>query len=57
MPAGTTMWRLLTRLDAVLLSAVLAGWHRVNGGTNIACANRRSHDLIDAVTSSYIETQ
>ena len=26
--AGTTMWRLLTRLDASLLSAVLAGWLR-----------------------------
>ncbi|WNV83879.1 ISAs1 family transposase [Umezawaea sp. Da 62-37] len=25
-PAGTTMWRLLTRLDADLLAAVLAGW-------------------------------
>ncbi|WP_229795820.1 ISAs1 family transposase, partial [Actinoplanes campanulatus] len=27
-PAGTTMWRLLTRLDAGVLSAVLAGWLR-----------------------------
>lgn len=27
-PAGTTMWRLLTRLDPALLSAVLAGWLR-----------------------------
>lgn len=27
-PAGTTMWRLLTRLDATLVSAVLAGWLR-----------------------------
>ena len=25
-PAGTTMWRLLTRLDAGVVSAVLAGW-------------------------------
>lgn len=25
-PAGTTMWRLLTRLDADLLATVLAGW-------------------------------
>ncbi|GIF09836.1 hypothetical protein Asi03nite_73740 [Actinoplanes siamensis] len=37
------------------------GWHRVNGDTNIARANRRadgrSHDLIDAVTGSYINTQ
>jgi predicted transposase YbfD/YdcC len=37
------------------------GWHRTNGDTNIARAlrraNRRSHDLISAVTSSYPTTQ
>jgi predicted transposase YbfD/YdcC len=37
------------------------GWHRANGATNIARAtrqaNRRSHDLITAVTSSYPTTQ
>ncbi|WP_433261511.1 ISAs1 family transposase [Actinosynnema sp. CS-041913] len=37
------------------------GWHRTNGHTNIARAlrraNRRSHDLITAVTSSYSTTQ
>lgn len=37
------------------------GWHRTNGATNIARAtrqaNRRSHDLITAVTSSYPTTQ
>lgn len=37
------------------------GWHRVNGDTNIARANRRadrrSHDLITAVTSSYPRMQ
>ncbi|XVS65529.1 ISAs1 family transposase [Actinosynnema sp. CA-299493] len=37
------------------------GWHRTNGDTNIARAlrraNRRSHDLINAVTSSYPTTQ
>ncbi|WP_246606289.1 ISAs1 family transposase, partial [Paractinoplanes toevensis] len=27
-PAGTTIWRLLTRLDAALLTAVLADWLR-----------------------------
>lgn len=27
-PAGTTVWRLLTRLDATLISSVLAGWLR-----------------------------
>jgi hypothetical protein len=37
------------------------GYHRTNGDTNIARAirraNRRPHDLIDAVTSSYPTTQ
>ncbi|MFF0659610.1 ISAs1 family transposase [Micromonospora tulbaghiae] len=37
------------------------GWHRINGDTNIARANRRadrrSHDLINTVTSSYTNTQ
>ncbi|BEL07220.1 hypothetical protein Q0Z83_054110 [Actinoplanes sichuanensis] len=37
------------------------GWHRISGATNIARAtrqaNRRSHDLIAAVTSSYPRTQ
>ena len=37
------------------------GWHRTTGATNIARAtrqaNRRSHDLIIAVTSSYPRTQ
>jgi len=37
------------------------GWHRINGATNIARANRRadrrSGDLIQAVTSSYPNTQ
>ncbi|GGN48908.1 hypothetical protein GCM10010109_86400 [Actinoplanes campanulatus] len=36
-------------------------WHRSTGATNIARAtrqaNRRSHDLITAVTSSYPTTQ
>jgi hypothetical protein len=27
-PAGTTVWRLLTRLDDTLVSSVLAGWLR-----------------------------
>lgn len=25
-PVGTTVWRLLTRLDAALLATILAGW-------------------------------
>lgn len=37
------------------------GWHRSTGATNIARAtqqaNRQSHDLITAVTSSYPTTQ
>lgn len=37
------------------------GWHRINGETNIARANRRadrrSYDLIEAVNSSYTNTQ
>ena len=37
------------------------GWHRSTGATNIARAtrqaNRRSHDLITAVTSSYSTSQ
>jgi hypothetical protein len=37
------------------------GWHRTTGATNIARAtrqaNRRSHDLITAVTNSYPTTQ
>ncbi|MEU4163465.1 hypothetical protein [Actinoplanes sp. NPDC026670] len=37
------------------------GWHRINGETNIARANRRADrrpsDLITAVTSSYPNTQ
>ncbi|WP_406036495.1 hypothetical protein OG799_18695 [Micromonospora sp. NBC_00898] len=37
------------------------GYHRTNGATNIARAtrraNRRPHDLIDAVTSSNPRTQ
>ncbi|MGC5053517.1 transposase, partial [Micromonospora sp. DT48] len=37
------------------------GWHHTTGATNIARAtrqaNRRSHDLITAVTSSYPTTQ
>ncbi|MGI5239819.1 hypothetical protein [Dactylosporangium sp. CA-139066] len=33
------------------------GYHRTHGATNIARANRRPHDLIAAVTSSYPTTQ
>ncbi len=37
------------------------GWHRIHGEANTARANRRadrrSHDLITAVTSSYPRTQ
>jgi predicted transposase YbfD/YdcC len=43
------------------LRSTAIGWHRLNGATNIARAtrqaNRRSNDLIIAVTSSYPTTQ
>ncbi|MDI6106052.1 hypothetical protein QLQ12_46580 [Actinoplanes sp. NEAU-A12] len=43
------------------LRSTAIGWHRLNGATNIARAtrqaNRRSYDLITAVTSSYPTTQ
>ncbi|GAA4251697.1 ISAs1 family transposase [Dactylosporangium darangshiense] len=38
MPVGTTVWRLLTRLDAALLATVLAGWLRSR--TRLAAARR-----------------
>ncbi|MGW5669193.1 ISAs1 family transposase [Micromonospora sp. NPDC003776] len=34
-PAGTTVWRLLTRLDADLLSVVLAGWLRTRAQPSV----------------------
>jgi predicted transposase YbfD/YdcC len=46
-PAGTTMWRLLTRLDAALLSAVLAGWLRSR--TPRALARPRRYRTVIAV--------
>nr|WP_238324021.1 ISAs1 family transposase [Salinispora pacifica] len=46
---------------AAVLRNTATGFHRGNGETNIARAtrraNRRPHDLIDAVTSSYPTTQ
>ena len=43
------------------LRNIAIGWHRINGDVNIARANRRadrgSHHLIDATTSSYTNTQ
>jgi hypothetical protein len=33
------------------------GFHCTNGEANIACAIRRPHDLMTAVTSSYPRTQ
>ncbi|WP_223884528.1 hypothetical protein [Micromonospora craniellae] len=41
---------------ATLRNAAI-GWHRITGATNIARANRRSPDLITAVTNSYPTTQ
>ncbi|MFI5898209.1 transposase family protein [Actinoplanes sp. NPDC051513] len=34
-PAGTTMWRLLIRLDAGLLATVLAGWLHARTGASL----------------------
>ncbi len=47
--------------DIATLGNIAVGWHRATGATNIARAtrqaNRRSHDLITAVASSYPRTQ
>jgi hypothetical protein len=39
-PAGTTMWRLLIRLDPTLLATVLAGWLHPNAGQPSPPAHR-----------------
>ncbi|WP_344515685.1 transposase [Dactylosporangium maewongense] len=46
-PAGTTMWRLLTRLDAGLLTQVLAGWLRTR--TRPALPRPRCYRTVIAV--------
>ncbi|WP_063746518.1 DDE transposase family protein [Catenuloplanes japonicus] len=45
-PAGTTIWRLLIRLDAGLLAAVLAGWLHARTSQPIPPAPRRSRRVI-----------
>jgi predicted transposase YbfD/YdcC len=47
MPAGTTMWRLLTRLDAARVTAVLAGW--LHARTPPAATSPRRHRTVIAV--------
>lgn len=42
---------------AAVLRNTTIGFHRGNGETNIARANRRPHDLITTVTSGYPTTQ
>jgi hypothetical protein len=44
-PAATTVWRLLVRVDADVLSAVLAGWLRLRT-TTVAAAGRRPRMVI-----------
>lgn len=46
-PAGTTVWRLLTRLDAGLLAQILAGWLRTRTGP--APARPRRYRTVIAV--------
>jgi Transposase DDE domain len=46
-PAGTTVWRLLTRLDAGLLATVLAGWLRTRARP--AAPRRRRYRVVIAV--------
>lgn len=46
-PVGTTVWRLLTRLDAELLSRVLAGWLRTR--TRPTSARPRRYRTVIAV--------
>jgi predicted transposase YbfD/YdcC len=46
-PAGTTVWRLLTRLDAAVLATVLAGWLRARARP--VAPRRRRHRRVIAV--------
>ncbi len=45
-PAGTTVWRLLTRLDATALTTVLAGWLRTRAPAPPAVRPRRYRTVI-----------
>ncbi|MFF5233619.1 hypothetical protein [Dactylosporangium sp. NPDC000521] len=46
MPAGTTVWRLLIRLDAEILSRVLAGWLHARTGPPNPPSVRRYRTVI-----------
>ncbi|WP_432830563.1 ISAs1 family transposase [Dactylosporangium sp. CA-092794] len=48
-PAGTTVWRLLTRLDAGLLTGVLAGWLRTRTRTRPALRRPRRYRQVIAI--------
>lgn len=48
-PAATTVWRLLVRVDAEVLSAVLAGWLRERVTTSAAAAPGRRPRMVIAV--------
>ncbi|WP_433304705.1 hypothetical protein ACQP2F_15935 [Actinoplanes sp. CA-030573] len=45
-PAGTTMWRLLIRLDAAVLSTALAGWLHARTGPLSPAPPRRYRAVI-----------
>ncbi|WP_411970454.1 ISAs1 family transposase [Saccharothrix longispora] len=45
-PSGTTMWRLLTRLDADLLATVLAGWLTTRARRSAPVRPRRHRHVI-----------
>ncbi|MDQ0364481.1 transposase family protein [Catenuloplanes indicus] len=49
LPAGTTVWRLLIRLDAPLLSGVLAGWLRTRTSPPNPATDTRRHRRVIAV--------
>jgi predicted transposase YbfD/YdcC len=48
-PVGTTVWRLLTRLDADLLAAVLARWLRTRLRPSTPAVQRRARRIVIAV--------
>ncbi|BEL06104.1 hypothetical protein Q0Z83_042950 [Actinoplanes sichuanensis] len=45
-PAGTTVWRLLTRLDDALVSSVLAGWLQARRPPRAVARPRRYRTVI-----------
>jgi hypothetical protein len=41
-PSGTTVWRVLTRIDAGLLTAIVAGWLRSGNGPAVIATLRNT---------------